>query len=338
MVPITEERNGDLHIAPTGQKPSGIGAWLGENFSMGMMIAAAGMAAVTLFSGGTSLAGLLFPGAGTLTTLGISFGVLGVGGAIGAVADKRQNDKNAKDGITVKKPGFFNRGILTEGLLKGGLNGMVLGVAAMTILGGIVKWAGLASVGGIGAFASFGAAVPFAIAGAAALIGAVRGSFSRKEKMEKTYDQVKTAYFVQTGQVEKARGLMQKLGMAGPAVAAGVGAGAVGLAAGNAKAVAADPSAISTVVGVSTGMSDAPTKEEQYIREVKKVETRNPGHWEVEAPLVEAPLVEAPQRNPYDFGHMGDAHPAAATQRSFLEAEMERRAALAQGQTSPTIH
>ena len=336
MVPITEEKNGDLHIAPTGQKPSGIGAWLGENFSMGMMIAAAGMAAVTLFTGGGSLASLIFgQGVGTMASLGVSLGVLGVGGAIGAVADKRQSDKNARDGITVKKPGFFNRGLLTEGLLKGGLNGMVLGVAAMTLLGGAVKWAGLASVGGLGAFASFGAAVPFAIAGAAALIGAVRGSFSRKEKMEKTYDQVKTAYFVQTGQVDKARGLMQKLGMAGPAVAAGIGAGATGLAAaGKAKAAAVDPSAISTVVGVSTGLNDAPTKEEQYIREVKKAEARDPGHWQVEAPLVEAPE----SHNAYDFSHMGDAHPAAQAQRSFLEAEMERRAALVQGQSGPTIH
>lgn len=324
MVPITEENNGDLHIAPTGQKPSGIAAWLGENFSTGIMIAAAVGAVATIFfaptiaatvaSGGGAHWGLsaLLPSIPSWIT---TVGSLAVGGLIGASMDKRQNEKNAVEGVTIKKPGFFNRGILTEGLLKGGLNGLVMGVGLGVMLLGsmLLPMVGITALS-IGSLGVTGTAIVGAIGAA---IGAVRGSISRKEKMDKVYGQVKTAYLIQTGQVEKARGLMQTLGVAGPVAAAGIGIGASGLAAaGSAKASVIDPATIKTVAGAVAGTHDALTHEEQYLQQAQQ-----------------QPVASA---NAYDFSHMGEAHPAAQAQRSFLEAEAERRAAL--GQRAPTIH
>lgn len=331
MVPITENRNGDLHIAPTGQKPTGIASWLGENMTMGVMLAAAVSAVATLATGGA---------AGIAGALGLSSWVniaaIGAGGLIGAALDKRQNEKNAEEGVTISRPTFFNRGLLTEGVLKGGLNGMVLAVAGMTIAGA------LASVGvpliGAASVASLAAAspmIPVAIAGAAAMVGAVRGSSSRKQKMEKVYKQVQTAYFIQTGQVERARGLMQELGMAGPVVAAGVGVGAAGLVAASAKAkaasVAVDPSAVKTLIGVGTGLNDdVPTHEEQYIKQVKQVN-------QADAAVAAAAPVPQEAPNPYDFAHL-EEHPALQARRSFAQAELERRAAIAAQQPGATLH
>ncbi len=293
MVPITELNNGDLQIAPTHQKPTGWKAWLGENMGMGMMLAAAGLAAFTLATGGMGLAATL-----GLSTLGGAAAVLGTvatGGLIGGYFDKQKYERQAEEGVTVEKPSFFNRGILTDGLLKGGLNGMVLAVAAMTLVG-------MFTGGGFGILA--GNILPYAIAGGAALFGAARGSISRKEKMDKTYQQVKTAYFIQTGQVEKARGLMQQIGA--PAMAAGVGVGAgAGIAAtGKAKATSIDPTA---AAGAATGLFDQPAQAQQSA-------------------------VGA-----YDFSAL-ENHPAHQARRSFLEAEMERRAAIEQGADQPTLH
>ncbi len=313
MVPITEDSSGNLHIAPTGQKPSGAAAWLGENFSMGVMLAAAATAAATLampFLGMTVAAGA--SGIGGLLGIGhvgmVSIGAVAAGGLIGALMDKRQAEKNAEEGVTVEKPTFMNRGILTEGLLKGGLNGMALAVAGMSLIGLAVP---ALSVGGLAAISPL---VPVAIAGAAALFGAVRGSISRKEKMENVYKQVETAYFIQTGQVDRARGLLQEMGAVGPVVAAGVGVGAGLAAAGKAKAAIIDPGTVQTIVGAATGLhDDPPTQAEQYIAQTTKT------------------------HNPYDFSQM-EGHPAAQAQRSFLEAEMERRAALEQGLQGRAIH
>lgn len=311
MVPITEENNGDLHVAPTGQKPSGIGAWLGENFSTGVMVAAALGAVATIFFAPT-IAAAVASGSGAHWGLSAllpsipswitTVGSLAAGGLVGAMMDKRQSEQNAVEGITVKKPSFFNRGLLTEGLLKGGLNGLAMSVGLGVVLLGttLLPMVGITALS-IGSLGVTGTAIVGAIGAA---VGAVRGSVSRKEKMEKTYDQVRAAYFVQTGQIDKARGLMQKLGVAGPAAAAAVTAGAGLAAAGHAKVAAIDPSAIKTVVGTATGLQDAPTKEEHYLQQVRQVEAKG---------------------NPYDFSYLGDSHPAAQAQRSFLEAEAQRR-------------
>lgn len=328
MVPITELKNGDLKIAPTGQKPQGIAAWLGENFGTGMMIAAAIGAVATIFfapqiaasiaSGGTAHWGVsaLLP---ALPTWIPNIGLLAAGGLAGAYMDKRQSERNAVEGVTVKKPGFFNRGILTEGLLKGGLNGLVLAVSAVTIIGTmLLPMVGVSALS-IGALGVTGTAIAGAIGAA---IGAVRGSISRKDKMDKVYKQVQTAYFIQTGQVERARGVMQGMGVAAPALAAGVGVGAGVAASGNAKVGVVDPSAIKTAIGVTTGLQDAPSKEEHYIKQVAQAEAKENAELE---------------RNPYDFSGL-ENHPAyAASQRSFAQAELERRAAASLGQQSPAV-
>lgn len=311
MVPITEERNGDLHIAPTGQKREGIAAWLGENFGLGMMVMGTAMAMFTLFSGGTSLVTtLLGSGAAWWQTLGLSLGILGTGGAVGAYFDKQKNDENAVEGVTVSKPSFFNRGILTEGLLKGGLNGIVMAVALMGVAGMLGAF-GVPLIGGLsiaGLTASYGTMVPVTIAAISGLVGAVRGSMERKEKMEKTYDQVQAAYFMQTGQVEKAQGLMQKLGIAAPALAAGAGVG-VGMVAGaKSKALAVDPATVKHAVASGLGLQDAMSPQEQLVAS-----------------------------NPYDFGHLED-HPAMQARKSFAQEVLERRSAMGVAAENQTLH
>lgn len=286
MVPITELENGDLKIAPTHQAPTGWRAWIGENMSLGMMIAAAGMAAFTLYTGGTSLAAHF--GLDGIASFLTTFGIFGAGGVIGGYFDKENSERQAEEGVIIDKPGFFNRGILSEGIFKGGLHGLVLAVAGMSIMGALEGWFPILSnfsVAGLAGLSSgLGIMLPVAIAGVAAAVGAVTGSISRKEKMEETYKQVATAYLMQTGRLAgKSRGM----GIAPAAL--GAGAAGVGLAAAaKAKAVSV-PALAGKTAAAATGIA-----------------------------------MDMPQ-NPYDFSYLED-HPANnAGRRSFVAAESERR-------------
>lgn len=233
MVPITELNNGDLKLAPTHQAPQGWRAWLGENMGLGMMAAAAATQIFSLFNPAVTL------------SLWTMFGAMGAGAVAGGFFDKLKNERQAEEGVIIDKPSFFNRGVLSDGIFKGGLHGLVLAVAAMKFLGSFVPFL---SIAGLGAIAPV---LPFAIAGIAAAVGAVAGSISRKEKMEETYKQVETAYLVQTGRLAgKSRGM----GVA-PAVAAGVGAGIGLTAAGKAKVAAIDPGMVGTAAGAAMGIN-----------------------------------------------------------------------------------
>jgi hypothetical protein len=307
--------NGDFKIAPTHRPPTGFRAWLGENWTTGTVIAGTVVALATLatayLSGGNWAAAQDLPNgiAGLLQKTGfvstasswLNTGVIGGGMLLGGLASKMSAEKQAAEGTIIRAPTHLNRGVLSDGLFKGALNGIVHSTLLMTFIGWVTGH------GGIAWFAAANPLLPIGIAAVAALWGAVRGSISRKEQLEKTYHQVEAAHYIQIGQPEKARQIVKEYDL-GPAFAASLGLGGTALAGKAAVAAGAAPFDPSVIPAPDPSVIPHP-----------------PGEiWMDAAPEQRAGLMQ--KHGAHDFSHLAD-HPAHRQQRSFTATEDARRAA-----------
>lgn len=254
-----------------------------------------GMSAAAVLGIGARMLGWIDPtGMSTLANMAVGLGTVIAGGAVGGFLQVDEFNKNAEEGKVVKPPSMMNEKAV-HGVFSGLTLGAGLGGFALTLLGG-----GL----GIGGGAALTLASPM-IWPAALLLGAagaiyfgVKGAKEGYKKQEQEYNNVATKYSVQKGvTVPSQARIMDAVEGVGHSAALGTAA-------------------------VGTGIAN----NHEIIDEIATPTTQD---FATAAGAVLAPNqgVEQQHESSQNMPSWEGYHPAQNQRGSFVQAEMQRRAA-----------